>query len=180
MYVFRVLLSLAIGLAGSPLLVWSQASDHAPAPHHAPAAGHAHEAPSYHHDAVEVFVGESMRLDGHHGPSLTLGLDYEHRFDFWDHHLGLGMMVDCECWREGFRPDWLVSPTLELYPFGHLKLFAGGGICLNQRQMLPLLRLGGAYEIDLGHHLLLMPLIEMDRTPAFTAITSGLCLGFGR
>ncbi len=136
--------------------------------------------PPYHHDALELFLGESTRLSGHGGTMLALGVDYEHRFDFWDHHLGLGMMIDYEGWQENRGGEWMVTPTVDLYPLSHLKLFAGGGFCLEQTAMMPLLRLGGAYEIDLGHHLLLMPLVEWDRTAVFDAITSGICVGFAR
>lgn len=77
----------------------------------------------------------------------------------------------------------MITPTIELYPFSHLKLFAGGGLCLDQaanRPMMPMLRMGGAYEIDLGHHLLLMPLVEWDHTTIFNAVTSGICVGWGQ
>jgi hypothetical protein len=172
-------LAFFIGILLAPRLALAQAHS-AHLSTDSPPAASSIQAESYHHDALELFVGESTRLGGKHGPHFTLGLDYEHRFAFWENHLGLGMMVDYERGEAGLSHEWLITPTVELHPLAHVKLFAGGGFCLARSELLPLLRLGGAYEIDLGHHWLIMPLLELDRTSTFTAVTSGLCLGFGQ
>lgn len=133
---------------------------------------------TYHHDNIEVFTGNTS-FPEHQTSHFTIGLDYEHRFNFWHHHLAVGVLMDYEMPTAEEQGEFIVVPTLMYYPFRRaFKVFTGGGMAFVDRSQYAVFRSGAAYEIELGSHLLIAPTMGMDYSGK-THWFYGLCTGWG-
>ena len=159
-------LTLALALCAMPVA----------AQHHAEPAAGGHDEEAGHGDshahpfhAVGVFIGDA-RLD--HANELAVGLEYEARLANW---VGVGVVAERMPGAHHSDGVTLALAGVHLHPYKGLRIstvagaeFVGG----DHPQRKFLFRLGGAYDIPIGHWGAVAPTFNLDfvnneRVPVF-------------
>jgi hypothetical protein len=127
------------------------------------------EAAEFEKNSLELFLGGTYADD--EGTNFSIGLGYERRLG---EKFGVGGLVE---YTKGKGREWVIALPLYFHPTERWKLFLAPGVEIEDSESEFLVRVGTAYEFDMGSWTL-APELSFDFVDSEVKTVFGLNFGF--